>query len=167
MFLTFLLCSFFSSTNKLPLDERIAYRLMSEFSRNHVRDLQFAGSGLTGDKTNGKLASLDIFFEKKQTLNIESARKLIVENTQQFIYFLNSNKEIQPYITRFPVTPNEVEISISGDVRCNNNNDYVSMVYTHGGLVTYFTDSMTPPNYGRIHKETFEEAVTKLQNSNP
>lgn len=165
MFLTLLLC-FFSSTNTLPLNERTAYRLMNEFSRNHAHDMQFTGSGLRGDKSNGKLAALDICFKKKQVLNIESARKLIIDTTKQFISFLNSNKEIEPYTTRFPVTPNEVQVTITGNERCNNDINYVRMVYINQGLVVYFTDSIAPPSFGCILEETFEEAVAKLQNTN-
>src|ERR1700722_2704132 len=152
-------------TSSLSLDEQIAYRVMGEFSKSmQVRGLYAVGYGLKGDKSNNKLGVLDICFQTNQQLNIESARKLIVENVNHFVIFLNDNKKLKTYLTVFPATSKQISFSIRGKERLDNNPNYVEMAYTYENNIAYFTDSVAPPTHGLIHKETFEEAVAQLQN---
>ncbi len=152
----------------LPADEKIAYKMMGRFStHSKAHGLYGIGAGLMGDKSNDKIAAFDLIFTTEQTLTISLARELIIKEVNQFVNFINTQNELQPYVSVYPVTPKQVILTISGLDRTTQDSNYVSSVVASQGSVIYFNGIMEAPNYGCIYEETYEEAVAKLKITHP
>lgn len=152
-----------TSFQNLPKREQIAYRLMQDFAKDmHRQDIHAAGFGLVGDKSNNKLGELDICFHYDNFLTIEIARELAVQITNRFIEHVNNNKELASHMTKFPITPQQVSLTISR--HCSKDRNELRSVMLIKGDLVYFTNE--PSNRGPVFTETYEEASTKLNHSN-
>lgn len=101
-----------------------------------------------------------------ENLNLEQTRKKIIHATQEFLFLINSNKSLKPFLYKYPFTYNELHFII---IFNKKNGDYVdknfiSKCTLNDGTINYYTTS-NPKElaFDRIHKETYEEALEILK----
>lgn len=164
-----LLLLFFSScvrANCFCEDEKIAYQVMGQFSKKmHRRGCDAIGTGIGEEKNGekkGKIKYLSVHLTTNRSLTFESARELAVDCVNSFLSEINQTVEFRKYLIEYPLSPKYISIIISGQDPSDNNISFVRSVIAND-LICYYSDSMQPPQYGLIHKETFEEAVAILQ----
>jgi len=77
---------------------------------------------------------------------------------------INSNQDLNLHLYKHPFTQSELFFTITFYEKTGKtvNEKYISMCYLNEGTLHYFN---TPENvlFEQIHKETFEEALEKLQ----
>ncbi len=55
---------------------------------------------------------LALSFDVCRPLTLETARELIIDSVEEFLFQINSNEAIRPYLKKHPFTSAEVEVSI-------------------------------------------------------
>lgn len=159
LFILLLLHSFCCfATDKTEIN---AYRFMAEFAQSmESKGLKPIGSGCSG--AANIFVKLRLMFQIDSNLTIESARKLIVDASEEFLKGLNNNKQLRPYLIKFPATIENISISISSTDSDGNKMPNIRSVSTVGDKINFYNDENDPDKW-LIHKESFEEAVAIVE----
>lgn len=153
-----LVCLFFySCTPKSYTDN--AYRIIHKFSDEVNDGLQpFGIGGHFFEKINK--FSLDYIAYKKE-MNLNEARRILVESAELLFCLVNEDEEIRPYLKYYPYTEKHVYLALSFV-----NHSYksiqppnVAMVSLTDGRVLYDEYST---KYELIFEETYAEAYEKV-----
>jgi hypothetical protein len=105
-------------------------------------------------------------FDSRQRLSKQQIRKLLIEFSKELLHNINTNEEIQPYLTKIPFTLENIQIIIY------NHDEQGDWIYdpeigvgrVHRGLISYSTND--PDNefgYKNNFEETYEEALKLIQ----
>lgn len=61
---------------------------------------------------DGILNLLSLDFQIKGPLSRDELREILVDCVEEFLYIINSNKEIGPYLKNYPFTPENIDIAL-------------------------------------------------------
>lgn len=147
------------SSNDKHVDH--AYRVMHKFEKyaHDVLGLEVCGSG--GEMMDD-VQSISLHFTSGASLNIDQARRLVVESSQIFLSMINEDKKLRPYLHTYPFTGNNIKISIDFDEpgKTWKDSEEISLVMLLDGKIFYDThDEEALIRHKSLHKETYEEAV--------
>jgi len=111
-----------------------------------------------------QIKSLGLFFDYQKPVDIETGRVLLIAAAEKFAAEINSNKAIRPYLDKYPFGPQNIEIHIS--LLDQNGKDVepgkLSFLFAHEGVLEYKIDNLKTKLFTTIYKETYEEALEKL-----
>ena len=99
-------------------------------------------------------------------LKLNESRLLIVEITQDYLKDINDNQELKPYLKVYPFTTSNLYVFV---INLEKNGEevkdpYIGSMSAREGIINYKTnDPCDEYKYKFKFKETFEEAVAKLQ----
>lgn len=136
--------------------EKKGYSAMDEFAdRMKAKGFIAVGSGGSGGVNIHK--TFDLLFQTKEKMTIESARRLIVESTHEFLDCINKNKQLRPYLIQFPATIENVGLVISTTPKDSVQEPNIVSVMTIWDKIYYYSND---PDFDKyiILKEPFEEA---------
>lgn len=145
------------------------YAVMFSHSKEMKKNHEWVLSGFGGSFYGGDIKKLDLSFALNKNLNIQEARKLIIKGSQILIASMNNNEEIRQYLHHFPFDSTDLNYSI----RFEENNylfvssEYVARVLVANGKVYYSVFNPKTDSLERIYEESYEEALEKVNNSNP
>lgn len=111
-----------------------------------------------------KLTWAFLYYEE---LNIEDARRLLIESGDVILGIVNRNDEIIPYLQNYPFKPENVQIEIylKKPDGSDFSHDKLCVITMRRGVLDY---SATNPETDRlltVLEESYEEAVAKLNKS--
>ncbi len=152
------------STTKMPQRDVFGYQIMGQFAKKMQKQgFHAVGTGIGEDKSaekgTRKLNYLQLLFNVDEVLTIERGRELAVLSACEFLNIINSNEDSYKYFIEYPMTTKYICIIIGGE---KHPDSCIESVHVSNGFVNYFSGDLTMPHFGRIYKETFEEAVRIL-----
>ena len=115
----------------------------------------------TGSQMMNEIEMLMMGFTFYQEVEIETARKLVVEATEKYLAAINTNKKIRPYLHHHPFTAENVEIVIYFH---NLNGSDVSLgkcksASANQGKITYYTQNPEGHTLKIMLREPYTEAL--------
>lgn len=106
-----------------------------------------------------------IYLDKDQALTLPSARRLLLEISEEFVRFRNSEAIDNPFSYKRIYKPSDFNISMGfwdkNGKRVPKN--YVDQIFLTNGEIAYFISEKK--FHDIIHKETYEEAMRIVQQS--
>ena len=157
------LCFLYGCSDPRSEREKVRDRILVQFSKQmQKKGLYAAGLG-GGCSISKKINLMDVTFDYYNVMNIESARRLIVESANALLTLINSDTSNEVYFEEFPARVDILLISIIGQIP-DSKRDYIGSVSVIKGKVYYCTDDPTGKvmPFLDVHKETFEEAKSLL-----
>jgi hypothetical protein len=160
----YLLMPFFCfSQEKRPEYANIADRLLYQISNEIQKKFNVKQVGSGGGMCQC-VRLLGLTFECHKLISQDGARAFIVPMLQLFLQRINENKEIRPFLQNYPFRIENIEISIF--VYDNKGNDplypYIGMISCSNGKITYTAYNPDPEQARNKYKESYEEALNKL-----
>jgi hypothetical protein len=149
-------------SRKQQLANFIRYNVARELERD--RNLMPCGFGAV---MMDQVRMLGISFDCYNEIDIPQARELLVTASTLFLERINSNEEIRPYLKNYPFVPNNIEVIIffkkidGSDLELGE----LQIASIQDGILCYDVQNLQPHLIQTIHKETFEEAVVILKES--
>lgn len=138
-----------------------AHRISSEFT-NHIKKTypNVVVSSKGGCYLND-VEQIHIGYELQGYMNIEEARCLYVKEAEYFIYMINSDKQIRPYLHNFPVTIDNINLVINFSAQNHQfvSPPFVAYISAVKGKLDYAIDNKEANRLETIHVEPYEEAV--------
>lgn len=113
---------------------------------------------------NEDIKSLFLGLTCNKEASIDDARKLIVTCAKEYMFEINNNKELKPYLHNFPFSEQNIQLSIIFKTPLGINNEIgkLSSVEIIKGKVI-FSANKTEYTLETVLEESFEEAVRIVQ----
>lgn len=162
-----LLCT---SCHHEPDHADLAFDAMGSYAREVRKKYGFELCSIGGSM----MEEIEIFhmsFTRKDKGTIDKARQLIVKMTQEFIDKINADETIRPYLHDFPVTSENVNISLCFEATKKEppGNPFVYFVFSKKGTIFYGSyDNSIPPGHQHIVSlcdEPYNEALRIVKGS--
>lgn len=118
----------------------------------------------TAGKAMNQIKTLGLSLRYYKPVDIEKSRELLVHSTTLFLSIINDNKDIIPYLEKYPFTPENIEIRIYLQTPNASEPDSgkLSIVKMRNGILEYVIRNPETELFVTFYKETFEEAKAKL-----
>jgi hypothetical protein len=129
------------------------------------KNLLLAG---TGGQMMDDIQMMMMDFDCYHEVTIEEARQLLVDAVEEYLFTINNNEQIRPFLHNYPFTAQNVEIAIcfmkadGSDVSANK----ICTASSNEGRMTYYIDDDKKILLVKVHKETYDEAK-KLVTTSP
>jgi len=136
-----------------------------QISNEMVKDKQLHLIGIGGGSMLGiDACSLDFSYYRDKGVEIEEARKDIVEVACKYLKFINQKKELRPFLINFPFDPSNIEIAFFVHDKEGNKVPQGSLILIQAvnGKISYYVAPFEVKSEP-ILEETFEEALQKVQ----
>ena len=118
----------------------------------------------TGGRMMDDIKMMMMSFEFRKVVNIEIARKLLVDSVEDYLSEINISEKIRPYLHNYPVTPKNIEIVI-----CFRNadgskvaSDQINIASAKEGKMFYYIDFPEKQTLKILCEETYEEALRAI-----
>lgn len=147
----------FSACAKPPEYAKRAGDAAKSFSLQVAREEGVTPLGSGGFYTNKKIDSFYIDFETKKRLLPEDAKTLLVTIVDQFVNAINSNEEMRPFLQTFPVTANQVSISIGLVDEGRKPLLGFSQIHLYEGIIYYSTFESEKKEYSPYERELYPQ----------
>jgi hypothetical protein len=152
----FLLAPFLCACSMIPKNEKFRSQLIQDFSKDMQKNKHLTLIAIGGGQ-NGRLFCLSYVTQKK--LNLEQARKLLIDVCEGFLERVNNDQQLRPYLVGYPYNSTNIDVMIRF---VDHNNDrtqppYIALASNHQGKVFYNTSTISE-ELSHLHKETYEEA---------
>lgn len=132
--------------------------------------LNLSVTGSSNDK-NLKFKTITLGFQINRRMSIDESRCMLIELADIFLTQINDYEEIRPYLTVFPYTYDNIDITLyisHPDYSSIYHPDIAVASIEPGGEFVYLTDD---PNQRYKFKskitETYHEALEKVKNCKP
>jgi hypothetical protein len=112
-----------------------------------------------------QIKMLALAFQYYKEINIEEARELLISAGAVFLDIINNNEEIRPFLHNYPFNPENVEIEIvlKKPDGSKLSSEKLCIITMADGMLKYKIDYPEKYTLLTIHKETYAEAISKLQ----
>lgn len=121
----------------------------------------------TGGRMMGQIKMLALSFDYQKPLDLKTARELLVVAVQKFIYEINADPRVRPYLDEYPFEPKNIQIRIF--IQDKNGADFgadkLSVASSIEGVLKYKIDNPETHLFKTIHQETYEEAIELANHS--
>lgn len=144
---------FFVFKERVSPDVRLVKEITTSTAKQ-LKDQQSLYLVGTGSQMMHGIEMLMMAFHFYETVDIKTARELLVESVEQYLFAINSNEKIRPYLRPYPFTAENVEIVIyfysAKGVRVDSGEISTAAV-NRGKMIYYMQD---PADH---HLKTIEE----------
>jgi hypothetical protein len=107
----FICSSCSSSDDQKAGDEKEAYNVIGQASKILYEKYGFISTGAGGSMYD-KVRSLSLRLRTKEPMNKDTARAFLVNSALDFLEIINNDKEIRPYLIKYPATLENVDVAI-------------------------------------------------------
>ena len=152
------------SDSSKPGREQIANKITAKVAEKIEKDKGLRTIGTGGGMMYG-IRKLSMSFQCLQEVDLETARKLVVYCTEEYLGAINSDKEVRPYLDDYPFTEKNVDIRVffskpdGHDVPIGK----ISVVSMINGRVDYEIDTLKRNRFVSLHEEAYQEALKIIQ----
>jgi hypothetical protein len=118
----------------------------------------------SGTDSSSKIKTLEVSFMSYKKLDMTQSRNLILDVSQLFLEAINTNKNIIPHVSVFPLTYKDIDVSIfmhNPDQSIKLYPDVSIVSLDHGNITYDYVDPEDIFNYKETRTETYEEAIEK------
>jgi hypothetical protein len=151
---------FACSSYEIPDYEKMADQITAKTAKKLKAKKGLALIGTSGQMMKN-IQMMAMHFNFYREVDIETARNLLVESIQEYLYAINSNEEIKPYLHDNPFTDKNVEITIYfyNPDRSDVLSDSISIATSNKGKIIYYIDYPEKYTIKPILEESYQEAV--------
>lgn len=165
-FVVFFLVSCSSGNYEISEKERVSNQILKKTSDKIAHDLGVDPFG-SGGRAMYQVEKLALMFRCEYPIDVEQGRRWLIAAVQELMNAMNEDERIRPYLARYPVGPESVEIMIYSSDRNGNGfgpNNPVSVIANQGILRYRVEDPADPDRFLILLTETYQEALAKLAN---
>jgi len=139
-----------------------------EFEKNNNLYLERYGLNLntTMDTPDwNEIHQFKVTFNSLKKLNLNAARKKLLHCIHEYLYLINNDKELKPYLYKIPFTYNDLSFGISFKEKNGKRikGNYIVMCFTNEDMI-YYAKTLEDGSIKFIHEETNEKALKIVQN---
>lgn len=143
-------CSNTSTTDYEKLADKIAISTAKKLEKE--KGLILLG---TGGRMMNEIEIMSISFEYRKDVEIDQARKLLIEAAEEYLSEINADEKIRPYLHNYPFTPDNIKIEIYfRGIKLSFDKVHIAAV-SDGKVSYYIKDDYT---LRTIKVEAYEEA---------
>ncbi len=131
-----------------------------------VHQCRLEGIGSRGPEKYEEIILSYGSYQKIEEINVNDARKLILDSTQKLLEIVNSNTEIQDSLANHPYTADNLDVSISLRDPATERRylkNYIALVYLLDGEVHYVVDDPETGFLKNYKLETYSEALSAVK----
>lgn len=134
------------------ITEKAAKKLKGE------RGLVLAG---TGGQMMNDIQMMSMGFNFYKVVDIDAARQLLIDSVEEYLFEINANKEVRPYLHNYPFTAQNVEVVIYfyNPDGSKVPSDKITIAAAEQGKIIYYVDYPERYTIKSIHEETYENAL--------
>jgi len=112
----------------------------------------------TGGRMMDDIKLMSMAFEYHEAGNIETARKLLLDSTKEYLSKINASERIRPYLHNYPFTPTNIKIEIyfRGIAKSDSAEDKVDIAALSDGMFFYFVKDENSTALKLIKEESYE-----------
>jgi hypothetical protein len=126
---------------QIPHYEKLADTLTTQTAKKLAKEKGLALCG-TGGGMMDDIKMMAMSFNYYKEVDLNSARKLLVEAVSEYLTAINNNKELRPFLHNYPFTPENVKIYIwiyKPDGK-DLPPDKIDFLYACNGKLLYYTE---------------------------
>jgi hypothetical protein len=148
---------------ELSKDEKLANEITSRVAAKLKKEMGLRPCGTNGQMMN-KIKVLGLSFNYYKPISIEEGRELLITAVDEFVKAVNEDERIRPYLNNYPFESKNIDIEIflhnpnGSDVTAGN----LRVISSVGGILEYDIRDPKTNRLTTIYKETYEEAVSKM-----
>lgn len=159
--LFFLLLTSCGFEHGMGKDDKEVWRMVKEFAQlQSSKGMHLVGIGQGENHDTGKHNYIEIILSKEKVENIAEARKLLVLTIIDFLDFINSKENVQPYIDVHPFTLENVRVAI---LISDSKPSELDRISNFRKELCYYENTENPYVSVEVLDEPFEKAVEILQ----
>jgi hypothetical protein len=119
----------------------------------------------TGGGMLGQIRMLALSFDYRNPVTIQKGRELLIAAVQTLVAETNRNEKIRPYLQNYPFSSTNVEIRIflQNNDGSNFGQEELCAITAIDGILRYRAESRNGQLENLLYKETYEEALRKLE----
>jgi hypothetical protein len=145
----------FSACAKPPEHARHAQDTAKAFAKKAETEFGLTSLGSGGFYTNKKIDSLYLDFEMKKNQTQEEAKALLTKTVNDFVHFVNESEEIRPFLQTYPITPNQISVSIGFINEKREPFQGFSQIVLYEGITQYSVYIPEKKEYSPFQKELY------------
>lgn len=129
----------------------------------HIRSLDSGAS-----MPNGNVKRFFLDFEIRGPVSKEYLRRILIDSANRLLSQINNNDKVQQFLVKQPFKIEDVDIIIYNNSLTGEEvyDPEISIAEIIGGVLIFKTEEKSNPyGYENTYKETYEEALQKLQNA--
>lgn len=163
----------FMHLEEIPENEEAVNELLSVSTMKLKKKYKMRPSGTGVAMPGGVVKKLGLDFHITGPLSKDDIRKILVHSAQDFLSYINADKEIRPYLDHFPFEMNNVELTLflndSQGTGLSNPHVGIAAISTdeleYDYLVDHYEKSLNinMPKIIKKEKESYQEALKALQ----
>lgn len=129
----------FAACSRPPAHVKSADEITRSFDEKMLKENALISLGGGGYFENKSINSLYADYELFAPYNKEEAKKLLAQITAQFIDHVNQDESIRPHLKTYPVTQNQVSISIAFLDQNRKPQNALAQIHLYQGRIYYST----------------------------
>lgn len=133
-------------------------KITTQYIKNVCKGRKFSFVG-KGGRVTDEVQEISLILETFATVDISSARELIIDKEEEFLELLNGMQEIRPYLLHYPSRADSLGLRIGFK---NSRGSFVSppdiaMVSVFNNIISYKTFEITNRSFTTVYSEPYEE----------
>lgn len=155
----FVLTGCISTSNTQDLYVKFSDKITSDYIKHVRKNREFTLVG-TGGRVTDEVQTISLILETVGFVDVPTARKVIIEQEEEFLARLNGMEEIRPYLIQYPSGTEAFELRIGFK---DTNGEFVSpphiaLVSICDGKIFYKTFDTRNSSFTTVYSEPYEEA---------
>lgn len=159
----------FSACAKPPAYVKSADNVTKSFNDVILQERALFSLGSGGYFSGNKVEALYADYETFSAYSKEDARTLLLETVTEFVNYINQDECVRKYLTEYPVTAQNVSVSIAFVDGNHNPFDSLAQIHLYGGKIFYSTFDKSKKAYLAFEQEecpSDSKSVVLQDNSN-
>ena len=148
----------FSACAKPPKHVQEGLRVSERFSDQMEIEHTFTSLG-SGGEFQEKVSGFYADFETIIPYVKEEARELLASCTSTFLAKINEDEGVRPFLSKYPVTSDQISISIAFVDKLRNPRMELSQIHLFGDQIFYSVYNPTNKAYIAIEQEQYQKSV--------
>jgi len=138
----------------VQMSDAILKKYIPRVAKKYKLQVVMIGGGMQFDINEIALE----FTSSIKNLNIEQARRIILDCSEDLLKRYNSNSKIRPYLSNFPFSANNLMLGI-GFITESNDNNFICQVSVMDNTIFYHVRNINTNSLEKIYQEPYEEAL--------
>lgn len=118
----------------------------------------------TGGQMMNDIQMMSMGFNYYKVVDIEVARQLLIDSVEEYLFEINSNNEVRPYLHNYPFTAQNVEIVIyfHNPDASKVPSGRIKIAAAEQGKMIYYVDYPERHTIKAVHEESYDEALNMV-----
>ena len=140
---------------------KLSNKIVSDYSRELAKEKGLFLSG-SGGAMMDDIKKINVIYTSFTALNVERARQLYIEVTEEYLKRINQNEKIRPYLHNYPFRFDNLDLRISFKDENNKRQSggNVALIFKGRNHDLYYEGyDLEKDDFYSLHREPYEEAL--------